>query len=47
MCYSPEASFVVGSGLAVVGITTIKKALRYNRSMLLFSLFPAIFSLTN
>jgi hypothetical protein len=45
MCYSPEASFVVGSGLAVVGITTIKKALRYNRSMLLFSLFPAIFSL--
>ena len=45
MCYSPEASFAVGSVLAIVGIGTIRKALRYDRTMLLFSLFPAIFSL--
>ena len=44
MCYSPEASFAVGSALAIIGIASIKKALQYNRSMLAFSLFPAIFS---
>lgn len=45
MCYSPEASFAVGSVLAIVGVGTIRKALQYDRSMLMFSLFPAIFSL--
>ena len=45
MCYSPEASFAVGSVLAIVGFGTIRKALQYDRSMLMFSLFPAIFSL--
>jgi hypothetical protein len=45
MCYSPEASFAVGSVLAIVGAGAIRKALRYDRTMLIFSLFPAIFSL--
>jgi hypothetical protein len=45
MCVSAEASFAVGSVLAVVGVATIRKALRYDRSMLVLSLFPAIFSL--
>ena len=45
MCYSPEASFAVGSVLAIVGVGAIRKALQYDRTMLMFSLFPAIFSL--
>jgi len=45
MCYSLEASFAVGGALAFVGLATIKKALRSNRSMLVFALFPAVFSL--
>ena len=44
MCYSPETSFAAGSVLALVGVATIKKSLRYDRSMLVFSMFPAIFS---
>lgn len=44
MCFSAEASFAVGSALAVVGVATIRKALRYDRRMLGFALFPAIFS---
>jgi len=44
MCFSPEASFAVGSVLGIVGIVTIRKALRYDRTMLIFSLFPMIFS---
>ena len=40
MGVSPEASFAVSSVLAIVGIATIRKALRYNRSMLSFLLFP-------
>jgi hypothetical protein len=45
VCYSLEASFAVGAALAVVGFATIRKALRSNRSMLVFALFPAVFSL--
>jgi hypothetical protein len=45
MCYSLEASFAAGSALAIVGFGAVKKALRHDRSMLLFSLFPVIFSL--
>jgi hypothetical protein len=45
MCFSPEASFAVGSALAVIGAATIRKALRVDRSMLGFAVFPAIFSL--
>ncbi len=44
MCFSAEASFGVGSALAVVGVATIRKAMRHDRPMLGFSLFPAIFS---
>jgi hypothetical protein len=45
MCVSAEASFAAGSVLAVAGVATVRRALRYDRSMLLFSLFPAIFAL--
>ena len=45
MCYSLEASFAVGAALAAVGFATIRKALRSNRSMLVFAFFPAVFSL--
>ena len=45
MCYSLEASFTVGTALAFVGFATVKKALRSDRSMLVFALFPAVFSL--
>jgi hypothetical protein len=45
MCYSLEASFAAAAALAVVGAATIKKALRSDRSMLAFALFPAVFSL--
>jgi hypothetical protein len=45
MCVSATASFVAGSTLAVVGVLTIIKALRDDRSMIIFALFPAIFSL--
>ncbi len=44
MCISAPASFMAGSVLAAVGIATIVKAQRYDRSMLLFALFPVIFS---
>ncbi len=44
MCFSAEASFAVGSALAVIGAATIRKALRQNPSMLVFASFPAIFS---
>jgi hypothetical protein len=45
MCVSAEASFAAGSVLAVAGVATVRRALRYDRSMLVFSLFPAIFAL--
>ncbi len=45
MCYSAEASFLAGSLLAVIGFGAIKKALQYDNSMFIFSLFPAIFAL--
>ncbi len=45
MCYSLEASFAVGAALAAVGFATTRKALRSNRSMLVFAFFPAMFSL--
>jgi hypothetical protein len=45
MCVSAEASFAAGSVLAVAGVGTVRRALRYDRSMLVFSLFPAIFAL--
>jgi hypothetical protein len=45
VCYSLEASFAVGAALAAVGFATIRKALRSNRSMLVFAFFPAVFSL--
>ena len=45
MCYSLEASFAVGAALTAVGFATIRKALRSNRSMLVFAFFPAVFSL--
>jgi hypothetical protein len=45
MCVSAAASFVAGSTLAVVGALTVAKALRDDRSMIVFALFPAIFSL--
>jgi hypothetical protein len=45
MCVSAEASFAAGSVLAVAGVATVRRALRYDRSMLVFSLFPALFSL--
>jgi hypothetical protein len=44
MCVSAPASFIAGSALAVVGAITIIKARRYDRQMLLFALFPVIFS---
>jgi hypothetical protein len=37
-------SFAVGAALAIVGAATIRKALRHDRRMLAFALFPAIFS---
>jgi hypothetical protein len=45
MCVSPGASFVAGTVLAAVALAMVKKALRFDRSMLVFSLFPAVFSL--
>jgi hypothetical protein len=45
MCVSAEASFAAGSVLAVAGAATVRRALRYDRSMLVFSLFPVVFSL--
>jgi hypothetical protein len=45
MCVSAEASFAVGSVLAVVGVATLRQALHYDRSMLVYSMFPLIFSL--
>jgi hypothetical protein len=45
VCYSLEASFAVGAALAAVGFATTRKALRSNRSMLVFAFFPAMFSL--
>ena len=45
MCVSAAASFAAGSVLAVAGVATVRRALRYDRSMLVFSLFPAIFAL--
>jgi uncharacterized protein DUF6629 len=45
MCVSAAASFAAGSVLAVAGAATVRRALRYDRSMLVFSLFPAIFAL--
>jgi hypothetical protein len=44
MCVSAPVSFAVGGALAVVGAATIRKALLYDRRMLAFALFPAIFS---
>ncbi len=45
MCYSPEASFLVGTGLTWGGVATFRRALHHNRSMILFALFPGIFAL--
>jgi hypothetical protein len=45
MCYSANASFVAGALLSVAAFATVQKAIRRDRSMLCFALFPAIFSL--
>ena len=44
MCISAPISFTVSAALAAIGVATIRKAMLYDRRMLVFSLFPAIFS---
>jgi hypothetical protein len=44
MCVSAPISFAVSAALAVIGAATIRKAMLYDRRMLVFSLFPVIFS---
>jgi Family of unknown function (DUF6629) len=45
MCVSAAASFAAGSGLAVVGVATLRRALHHDRSMFVYSMFPLVFSL--
>ena len=44
MCYSLEASITAGLGLGLAGYGMVSKALRHDRRMLLFALFPVVFS---
>jgi len=44
MCYSLETSVIAAFGLAVVGVVTVYKAVRFDRRMLVFACFPLIFS---
>jgi hypothetical protein len=44
MCYSFEASLTAGVGLGLVGYGMVAKALRRDRRMLAFALFPLVFS---
>ncbi|MBM3562418.1 MAG: hypothetical protein FJX48_04490 [Alphaproteobacteria bacterium] len=44
MCYSLEASITAGLGLGLAGYGMVCKALRHDRRMLLFALFPVVFS---
>jgi hypothetical protein len=44
MCVSAPLSFTVSAALAIIGVATFRKALLYDRRMLVFSLFPVIFS---
>jgi len=45
MCYSLAASVNAGLSLAVVGAATVYKALRNDRRMLGFAVFPLVFSI--
>jgi hypothetical protein len=44
MCYSFEASVIASAGLGIAGAAMVHKALRFDRRMLVFSLFPLVFS---
>jgi hypothetical protein len=44
MCYSFEASLLAGAGLAVAGVNMVRKSLRLDRKMLVFAVFPLVFS---
>lgn len=44
MCYSLEASITAGFGLGLAGFGMVARALRHDRRMLLFALFPVVFS---
>jgi hypothetical protein len=44
LCFSPEASFGSSLILAGFGVATLRKALRFDRSMLIVATFPLIFA---
>lgn len=44
MCYSLEASITAGIGLGLAGFGMVSKAMRQDRRMLLFAVFPLVFA---
>lgn len=45
MCYSLAASIYAGSGLGIVGAILVKRAQAYDRRMIVYALFPLVFSI--
>ena len=45
MCYSLAASIYAGSGLGLVGAILIKRAQAYDRRMIVYAIFPLVFSI--
>lgn len=45
MCYSANASFMVGAPLVMIGLYCASTAYRYNRAYLLFSMIPFLFGI--